>query len=471
MVDAVDHGFALGHQRCQHQRRAGPQVARDHTGATERARPRHHRLLAIHADVGAHPRHFLRVHEAVFENRLDDDRDAFRLRHESHVLRLQIGGEAGILFRGHIHRAQFAARPHAHATGGGLCHLRPGLLQFRHERAHVLRIALGHRHVTAGDGSGHHKRAGLDAVGDDGVLGAAQLLDALDANGGSARAFDFGAHLAQQFSQVHHLGLARRVAQHGFALGQHGRHHQVFGAGDGDAVEMHGGAAQPIRRDGFDVAVRLVNARAQLFQAENVQVDGPRADGAAARQRHTSPSRARHQRAQHQAGGAHGLYQLIRRFRRDDLRCLQAHHAVFDIHAGADVHQQPLHGAYVAHVRNAVQRHRLRGEQRRRQRGQRRILRTVDRDLAPQCVPAGNYEFIHAISLGTPTAPYGRGSDALSFIRLTLLRPARRLPPAAARPRYARNLSGSSRWPRQPGRRSPPVTRRHAPGSPRQPRR
>jgi len=71
------------------------------------------------------------------------------------------------------------------------------------------------------------------------VFGAAQLLHALDPNGGSARAFDFGAHLAQQFSQVHHLGSRARVAQHGFALGQHGRHHQVFGAGDGDAVEMH----------------------------------------------------------------------------------------------------------------------------------------------------------------------------------------------------------------------------------------
>ena len=46
--------------------------------------------------------------------------------------------------------------------------------------------------------------------------------------------------LTSSVRQVHHLGLARGVAQHGFALGQHGGHHQVFGAGDGDAVEVHG---------------------------------------------------------------------------------------------------------------------------------------------------------------------------------------------------------------------------------------
>ena len=53
-------------------------------------------------------------------------------------------------------------------------------------------------------------------------------------------------------------------------------------------------APQSIRRDRLDVAVRLMNARAQLFQPENVQIDGPRADGAAARQRNP---RARPQRA------------------------------------------------------------------------------------------------------------------------------------------------------------------------------
>ena len=77
-------------------------------------------------------------------------------------------------------------------------------------------------------------------------------------------------------------------------------------------------AAQAVGRHGFDVAVRLMDRRAQLFQAEDVQVDGPRADGAAARQRNARAAAARHQRPQHQAGRAHGLDQLVRRFRADD---------------------------------------------------------------------------------------------------------------------------------------------------------
>ena len=141
-------------------------------------------------DVGAHAGQFLGVHEAVFENRLDDDGDAFGLGHQRHVLRLQVGGEAGIFLGGHIHGAQAAGAAHAQGGGVRLCHLRAGLLQLGHERAHVLGHAAGHRDVAAGDGAGDQKRAGLDAVGDDGVLGAVQLLDALDADGGSARAFD-----------------------------------------------------------------------------------------------------------------------------------------------------------------------------------------------------------------------------------------------------------------------------------------
>jgi len=129
------------------------------------------------------------------------------------------------------------------------------------------------------------------------VLGAAQLLDALDANGGSARAFDFGAILLNSSARSTTSGSRAALRSTVSPLASNGRHHQVFGAGDGDAVEMHGGAAQPIRRDGFDVAVRLVNARASCSRPKMCRLMGRAPDGAAARQRHTSPSRARaHQR-------------------------------------------------------------------------------------------------------------------------------------------------------------------------------
>ena len=59
--------------------------------------------------------------------------------------------------------------------------------------------------MRAGDDEG----AGLDAVGNDAVLRAVQFADALDADGGSARAFDLRAHLVEQVGQVGDFGLAR----------------------------------------------------------------------------------------------------------------------------------------------------------------------------------------------------------------------------------------------------------------------
>src|SRR6202040_3537837 len=48
-------------------------------------------------DVRAHSHHFQRVHKTVFEDVFDDDRRPLGLGRQRHVLRLHIGGEAGIL--------------------------------------------------------------------------------------------------------------------------------------------------------------------------------------------------------------------------------------------------------------------------------------------------------------------------------------------------------------------------------------
>ncbi len=79
-----------------------------------------------------------------------------------------------------------------------------------------------------------------------------------------------------------------------FALGQDRRHQYVFGAGNGDAVEVTRAAAQPVRRLRFHIAVRLFNCGAQMFQRGHVQVDGPRADGAAAGHGNAGATGSRH---------------------------------------------------------------------------------------------------------------------------------------------------------------------------------
>ena len=122
------------------------------------------------------------------------------------------------------------------------------------------------------------------------------------------------AHFVQQVGQVGDFGLAGAVLHDGFAVGQRRGHQQVFGAGDGNFVEDNLAALQPFGA-GFDVAVLLRDLRAQPFQSLDVQIDGTRADGAAAGQRNAGPSAARDQRPQHQRRSAHGLDQFVRRFR------------------------------------------------------------------------------------------------------------------------------------------------------------
>jgi len=65
----------------------------------------------------------------------------------------------------------------------GLCHFHPALLQLRHEGVQVFGIALGHQEIATRDGACHQESAGLNAVGDDGVLRSAQAFDALHADG------------------------------------------------------------------------------------------------------------------------------------------------------------------------------------------------------------------------------------------------------------------------------------------------
>ena len=68
-------------------------------------------------------------------------------------------------------------------------------------------------------------------------VGAVQFRDALDEDGAGARAFDPRAHLDEHFGEIDDLGFAGGVFDDGFPVGENRSHQDVFGAGDGDAVE------------------------------------------------------------------------------------------------------------------------------------------------------------------------------------------------------------------------------------------
>ena len=71
-------GLALGDQAGDHQARRGAQVGRHHRRALQPLDALHHRGIAFEPDVGAQALQLERVHEAVLEDGLGDQRGAAR---------------------------------------------------------------------------------------------------------------------------------------------------------------------------------------------------------------------------------------------------------------------------------------------------------------------------------------------------------------------------------------------------------
>src|SRR5215471_18667346 len=76
MVDAVDHGLALGGERRDHERHRGAQVGRHHGRAAQPGDAIDGRGLAVEMDLCAESHQLLHVHEAVLEDCLGDARGA-----------------------------------------------------------------------------------------------------------------------------------------------------------------------------------------------------------------------------------------------------------------------------------------------------------------------------------------------------------------------------------------------------------
>src|SRR6185437_3932157 len=183
------------------------------------------------------------------------------------------------------------------------------------EGAEVRRVAAIDVEVAAGDGGSDEEGAGLDAVRIDAVFCAVESGDTFDPDGAGAGAFDLRAHGVEQSGEVGDLGFAGAVFEERFAVGEHGGHEEIFGAGDGDLVEDDVRAFEAgipvLRRAGFEVTVLLGDGGAHGFEAPDVEVDGAVADGAAAGHGYAGHAGARDERAEHEGAGAHGLDDLV----------------------------------------------------------------------------------------------------------------------------------------------------------------
>ena len=352
------------------------------------------------------------MHEAVLKNVFRDDRRACSLRGKRHVLRLHVGGKAGIFFRIHVGGLErlIAHDPYRVGFHGSFD---AGLRELLQDTGKVRGIASGHVDVSAGEGSGDDEGSGFDAVGDDAVPRAVQLGDALHADGGRAGALNLRPHGVEQRGEVGDFRFAGAVLHDRLAIRKRGGHQQVFGAGDGNFVEDNFSATKTAAfqgiNDGLDVAMLLRDLRAQTLQSLDVEIDGAGANGASPGQGNTGAATTGNQRPQHERGGAHGLDQFIRRFGSGECaranRCpmMGASIAEFDFrtHGG----KQLARGLDIAHLRDVFENHRFVGEQGGRHARECGVLRATDSDGAEQRVTAADYELIHSLGSRTIEAP------------------------------------------------------------------
>jgi hypothetical protein len=186
------------------------------------------------------------------------------------------------------------------------------IAQLRGDGVQVLRLHVFRAHDARCDRARDEIGAGLDAIRLHLVARGVQFLDTLDHDLVRARALDLRAHRDEELREVDHFRFARGVLDDGFAVGQRRGHHEVLGARDRDGLEIEARTLEPACARA-DVAAVDLDVRTHGLQARDVDVHRPRADGAAARQRHVRLAETREQRSQHQDGRAHRLDQLVGR--------------------------------------------------------------------------------------------------------------------------------------------------------------
>ncbi len=166
---------------------------------------------------------------------------------------------------------------------------------------------------SASNRRGNQQRAGFDPVGNDAIRRAVQSIDAVDFERVRAQAGYPGPQRDEEAAEIDDFGFLRCRLDDRAAAGQRGGAQHVGRAGDGRparTAQIDGRAAQP-RGAGDDVAVGNANLGAQGGQARQVQIDGPRADVAAAGERNHGPAPPRQQRPQHAEAGAHAADQFV----------------------------------------------------------------------------------------------------------------------------------------------------------------
>jgi hypothetical protein len=177
------------------------------------------------------------------------------------------------------------------------------------------------------------------------------------------------------------------------------------------------------RRGRFHIARGELDLCAQAFERFQVQVDRAVADRAAAGQRHGRLAGTGEQRAEHQNRRPHLAHHVVGRDGRSDFLGLEGHAAAElafpdarDLGRNAKHVEQMSKGVDVGEARQIGEGQLLVGEKRARHQGQRRVLRSADRDLAVEAVAALDPDAVHRGALALGGIVTSSGGQAFSSV-------------------------------------------------------
>ena len=161
--------------------------------------------------------------------------------------------------------------------------------QFGNEGLQVFRNGILYEDIALGHGRADHESTRFDAVGDDGVIGAMQFLDAFDADDVGAGTADVGAHTVEVRCQIDDFRFFCGIFQDRLTVGHGCSHEDIFRSADAGEIEIDLSPFEAIRCRRFDVSVFQVDDGSHGFKSLEVQVDRTGTDGAAAGQGNLGP--------------------------------------------------------------------------------------------------------------------------------------------------------------------------------------
>ena len=326
------------------------------------------------------------MHETILEHRLGDGAGAFGDGIQRRELGLHIRRKGRIGRGAQVDRfGTLSMHVQTHPILAGI-DVGPRLFQFQQDRVEEIRTGVLEHDPAGGNGPRHQIRAGFDPVRQNTVTGPVETLYTLDGQGVRTGPFDLRAHGVEAIGQIRHFRLMGRIFDHRFPVRQGGGHHQVLRTGHRHHIQHQARAFEAVPGDPrLDVTLLYPNLRPQGLQALDMQIHGPRTDGATAGQRHIGAAMAGQQGPEHQDGRAHRLDQIVRReilldgLRLDDDVHLLVHHEP-DAHTAQQFHG----GGHIVQMRNVAHRHHAIRKQRRGHDRQHRILGTGNADGAVQ---------------------------------------------------------------------------------------